>query len=68
MKVEIEVCGVKCVAETDYSPGFTGDALEAAKLALFTRLSRDAKEVAMEYVKNMYNTEGKQNGKETTAR
>ena len=52
MKVEIEVCGFKVKAETDYGPDASNrlaDA-EAIKCASFIRLCNEARAVAKEYI------------------
>lgn len=49
MKVEFEVKGFKCAAQTDYVPpvSYTGDEVRAA---MFSRLTKDVKDIAMEYI------------------
>lgn len=52
MKVEIEVCGFKVRAETDFAPATSyGNAdEEALKCASFIRLCNEARTIAKEYI------------------
>ena len=52
MKVEIEVCGFKVRAETDFAPATsdrTADA-EALRCATYIRLCNEARTIAKEYI------------------
>lgn len=55
MRVEIEVCGFKVAAETDYriSPCLTAQEQEAIGTAMFVRLCNEARAVAKDYISKM---------------
>lgn len=55
MRVEIEVCGFKATAETDYrvSPSLSLREQEAMWAAVFARLCNEARAVAKEYIARM---------------
>ena len=55
MKVEIEVCGFKVAAETDYriSPSLSAREQEAIGTAMFARLCNEARAVAKDYIARM---------------
>jgi hypothetical protein len=51
MKVEIEVCGYKVCASTDYVPhGRSEDEINALEGAAFARLCSEARIAAKEYI------------------
>ena len=51
MKVEIEVCGYKVCASTDYVPtGKTGEETSALQGATFARLCSEARVAVKEYI------------------
>lgn len=51
MKVEIEVCGYKVCASTDYVPhGKSEDEINALKGATFARLCSEARVAVKEYI------------------
>ena len=51
MKVEIEVCGYKVCATTDYVPhGRTGEENSALEAATFARLCSEARVAVKEYI------------------
>lgn len=55
MKVEIEVCGFKVAAETDYriSPLLSAREEEAIGTAIFVRLCNEARTIAKDYIARM---------------
>jgi hypothetical protein len=55
MKVEIEVCGFKVAAETDYriSPSLSAREQEVIGTAMFVRLCNEARAVAKDYIARM---------------
>lgn len=55
MKVEIEVCGFKVAAETDYriSPCLSAREQEAVGAAILIRLCNEARAVAKDYIARM---------------
>lgn len=55
MKVEIEVCGFKVAAETDYriSPSLSAREQEVIGTAIFVRLCNEARAVAKDYIARM---------------
>lgn len=55
MKVEIEVCGFKVAAETDYriSPSLSAREQEAIGTAMFIKLCNEARAVAKDYIATM---------------
>ena len=62
VKVEIEVCGFKVRAETDFAPATSNGSAdaEALKCASFIRLCNEARMIAKEYI----NAKLKGNGKD----
>ena len=55
VRVEIEVCGFKVAAETDYcvSPNLSAMDQEAVRTAIFVRLCNEARAVAKDYIARM---------------
>ena len=50
MKVEIEVCGYKVVASSDYNPQGVGKDADALRAATFARLCSEARVAVKEYI------------------
>lgn len=57
MKIEIEIDGLHCKAETDYAPGnIDKDDQEVIKASIFTKLSEDIRYVASKLIESKYKT------------
>ena len=58
MKVEIEVCGCKVAASSDYNPSGVGKDADALRAVMFARLCSEACMAAKEYISKI-NTGGR---------